>query len=168
MKSYNYVGPSDLLNLINKSSNRFLIQSEADVRDWIKKTQQSPDAGNEVTATFTIDKNGNLWIADRHSEHVVCANGDPVLSAGEITFRLTEFKVEVSAVTNQSTGFCPEPESWPYAAQALDKIGLSHPNDFTTSFDFRLCRKCNSINIVKEDWFVCGVCDAELDQEWNF
>ncbi len=109
---------------------------------------------------------GKLWIADRHSEHVVCAKGGPVMSAGEITFQIKN--LSVSGVTNQSTGFCPEPGSWPNVANALDKIGLVHPDDFTTHFHFRRCNECRSINIVKENWFICSMCDAELSHIWNF
>jgi hypothetical protein len=37
--------------------------------------------------TFVIDLNGELRIAPRRSEHVACAEGHAVLSAGEMTFR---------------------------------------------------------------------------------
>ena len=168
MREYKYVGPNELLSLIGKSSSRRLIQSQADILSWVSQTHQQPDAECEVISTFIIDMSGNLWIADRHSEHVACAAGGPVLSAGEMTFRIIETGAEVPTVTNQSTGFCPEPESWPSVANTLDKIGLAHPDDFTTYFHFRRCGKCGSINIVKGDWFVCSVCDAELDQTWNF
>lgn len=168
MREYKYVGPNELLSLVDKSSSRRFVQSQTDVLSWIQQTHQQPDAEGEVTATFIIDTNGNLWVADRYSEHVACAAGGPVLSAGEMTFRVAGTRAEVSAVTNQSTGFCPEPESWSSVESALDKIGLAHPDDFTTHFHFRRCGRCSSINIVKDDWFVCIVCDAELDQTWNF
>lgn len=167
-KLYQYVGPSALLALAETSSSRRLMQTEADILLWIKETQQKPNAENEVTATFIINRNKNLWIADRHSEHVSCAAGQPVFSAGEITLKLLNAKLEVAAITNQSTGYCPQPESWPSVAEALDGIGLVRPNDFTTRFDFRLCKRCGSINIIKDEWFVCGVCDSDLDREWNF
>jgi hypothetical protein len=35
-----------------------------------------------------------------------------VLSAGEITFSRKGKSLVVSDVTNQSTGYCPEPKSW--------------------------------------------------------
>ncbi|BDA71358.1 hypothetical protein CAL7716_055240 [Calothrix sp. PCC 7716] len=58
--------------------------------------------------TVIIDVDEQLWIADRHSEHVQCARGQRVLSAGEITFTLASSNVLVSEVSNQSTGYCPE------------------------------------------------------------
>lgn len=36
--------------------------------------------------TFVIDSSGILRLAPRRSEHVACAGGGPVLSAGEVTF----------------------------------------------------------------------------------
>ena len=100
----------------------------------------------------------------RRAEHVACAGGGPVLSAGEITF----FDGDVSEITNQSTGFCPEPESWTTVAAGLDAIPVNRPDDFTTRVVFRLCPACNERNIVKDGWFVCDLCGADLPETWNF
>ncbi|RUT07335.1 hypothetical protein DSM106972_025960 [Dulcicalothrix desertica PCC 7102] len=109
-----------------------------------------------------------MWIADRHSEHVQCARGQAVLSAGKITFTLTLLSLVVSAITNQSTGYCPESESWKVVASALAEANLVYPFDFTSKFVFRKCEVCSTTNIVKYDWFYCGVCDSNLPKEWNF
>ena len=91
-----------------------------------------------------------------------------MLAAGEITFVIESQPIWVSEVTNQSTGYCPEPEAWSAVAATLDKIGLEHPPDFTTAYIFRHCDECGATNIVKDGFFVCGVCDAPLSQDWNF
>jgi len=109
-----------------------------------------------------------LLVADRRSEHVACAGGGAVLSAGEMWFGIDCDRVEVVEVSNQSTGFCPESESWPVVAAALDQIGVLHPGHFTTEIVFRRCRSCGERNVVKDHWYVCGVCDSELPREWNF
>jgi hypothetical protein len=70
-------------------------------------------------------------------------------------------------VTNQSTGYCPEPESWPAVAAALDRIPLPHPGGFTPSFIFRRCPACVQLNVVKEGDFTCAVCGADLPLRWN-
>lgn len=124
--------------------------------------------GSSVIATFIIDVNGRLWIADRHSEHVQCARGQSVLSAGEMTFAVEKQEVEVVAVTNQSTGYCPEPDSWAAVSAALDRIALARLAGFTVAFIFRRCDACGTKNIVKDDWFECGVCLSPLSREWNF
>jgi len=121
-----------------------------------------------MTATFIVDSAGDLWIADRHSEHVCCARGGTVLSAGEITFSDDGGRIEVVAATNQSTGYCPEPESWLDVQRALERARLPHPDDFTGRFLFRRCPSCGMRNLVKDDWFVCGVCDTTLPEVWNF
>ena len=105
----------------------------ADVETW------KEDARSAV-ATFVIDADGRRWIADRHSEHVQCARGGDVLSAGEMTFSLKGGAVAVVGVSNQSTGYRPEPESWPAVAAALDQAGLAHPGGFTAPFEFRAVR----------------------------
>ena len=42
--------------------------------------------GADEPCTFVIDLEGTPLLAPRRSEHVACAGGGPVLSAGEITF----------------------------------------------------------------------------------
>jgi hypothetical protein len=77
--------------------------------------------------TFVVDEQGSLLVADRRSEHVACSGGRPVLSAGEMFFSVSDVGIEVVGVSNQSTGFCPEPESWPAIAAALDRIDIPQP-----------------------------------------
>jgi hypothetical protein len=168
MKIYCYTGSSDLLPISDDAPQHCKISCEQDILDWIDITHQTVDAEGSIVATFVIDNDERLWIADRHSEHVQCARGREVLSAGEMTFTRTSIHVEVSAITNQSTGYCPEPESWSVVRAALDLAMLKHPPYFTSAFTFRRCVKCGTTNIVKENWFVCGVCMCELPDEWNY
>ena len=112
--------------------------------------------------TFVIDVEGILLLAPRRSEHVACAGGRPVLSAGEITFGRAAGGWEVTSVTNQSTGYCPEGNSWPVVAVALDWIGVPHPGQFTDEFTFRRCPQCGERNLVRDGDFTCALCDAEL------
>jgi hypothetical protein len=135
---------------------------------WIEKTDLKLDRNREIIATFIIDLDGQLWIADRHSEHLYCARYENVLSAGEITFSFDRDNVEVSEVTNQSTGYCPEVESWQVVASALDRVNLLYPNFFTTEFIFRLCDRCRTTNIIKYNCFECSVCSEKLSEQWNY
>jgi hypothetical protein len=100
-------------------------------------------------------------------EHVVCAIGMPVLSAGEVTFRIDNNHIEIPYITNQSTGFCPEPRSWTAVDKALKKTDINYPNNFSVNFVFRLCTNCNTINIVKEDSYLCAMCNHTLEKQWN-
>jgi hypothetical protein len=70
--------------------------------------------------------------------------------------------------SNQSTGYCPDPDCWPAVAAALDRAGIPHPGRFTVEVIFRRCPSCGERNLVKDDWFVCALCEAELPREWNF
>ena len=73
----------------------------------------------------------------------------------------------VMEVTNQSTGYCPEPECWSAVAATLDRLCIEHPPAFTVAFIFRCCASCDTINIVKEGVFECAVCEAELSRVWD-
>ncbi|BBB62835.1 hypothetical protein UNDKW_4562 [Undibacterium sp. KW1] len=90
------------------------------------------------------------------------------MSAGEITFVINGEKLEVSAITNQSTGYCPQASSWPDVANALQLAGIAGPGHFSSHYEFRRCRLCQAINIIKDDVLECALCEAALPQDWNF
>lgn len=69
---------------------------------------------------------------------------------------------------SDSTGYCPDLDSWAAVAAALDAAGLRRPAGFTQQYAFRRCLRCGERNVVKEDDFACAVCDADLPTEWNF
>lgn len=160
--SYHYQGPAEFAVIGPEPPPRARISDGEDVQGWIRQSGQTPDAEGQVSATFVVDTAGQLWVADRCSEHVQCARGGEVLAAGEITFGLSPAGVEVSAVTNQSTGYCPGPESWAAVQRALAGAGIPGPNYFTTTFIFRRCPSCEALAVVKEDWFECAECGGPL------
>ena len=116
-------------------------------------------------ATFVVSVAGELVVAPRRSEHVACAGGEPVLAAGELRFDAKGAVVEVS---NNSTGYCPREDCWDAVRDALDRASLERPDGFTFVAVFRHCPACGERNLVKEAWFVCALCDAELPRVWNF
>jgi hypothetical protein len=158
-RRYAYVGPERLRVASRTEPRGTPIPTNAALRSFLAA---NPDA-RTFGVTFTVDLDGTLRLAPRRSEHVACAGAEDVLAAGEL--RMTEDRV--LSVTNQSTGYCPEPECWPAVAAALARAGLRAPTTWTTAFVFRRC-SCGQINVVKDDWFVCAVCDAALPMEWNF
>jgi hypothetical protein len=143
------------------------VESPEDVRRWFRQAAPGGIQARNFTATFVIDEAGWMRIADRRSEHVACAGGQPVLSAGEITFAVTPGGADVLWVTNQSTGYCPEPDSWPAVQAALERAKITAPGGFHHECVFRRCDACGSINIVKESAFECSVCSSSLPGEWN-
>lgn len=162
VECYAYVGPTALREACRGAAQPIYLLAEL--------LAQLPDcpSGTVVAVTFVIDLAGYLRVADRHSEHVACAGGQPVMSAGELFLRVTGKGVEVIEASNQSTGYCPESESWPAVAAALDRLGVAHPGRFTTALLFRLCPGCGERCTVKDEWFVCATCGSDLPQAWNF
>ncbi|MFZ3474720.1 hypothetical protein ACODT3_02460 [Streptomyces sp. 4.24] len=166
VRSYRYVGPPALRTLVRPGAEGRGIRSAADFDDW---ASARPAAELAEPFTFVVDPAGLLRLAARRSEHVVCAGGEPVLAAGEMTFgaRSRAGRWAVVGVSNQSTGYCPDVGSWPAVAAALDAAGIARPDGFTHEVVFRRCPACGQLSIVREEDFFCVFCDGELPQEWN-
>ncbi|MFF5227899.1 hypothetical protein [Dactylosporangium sp. NPDC000521] len=155
MRRYEYVGPAELRDL--PSVDVAGIRSRDDLAAWLATRPREEVA---EPFTFVVDLGGTLRLAPRRSEHVACAGGRPVLAAGEMGFAAGG---RVDRVSNQSTGYCPDPASWPAVAAALDAAGTPHPGGFTDAVVFRRCTGCGQRNIVHDGDFACAVCDAPLD-----
>ncbi|MDC0717425.1 hypothetical protein [Nannocystis bainbridge] len=161
---YAYVGPPELRDRARGEPGA-VIDTAAALERWLSADS---DAGRE-SLTYVVDLQGRLRVAPRRSEHIDCAGGDAVLAAGELRFaRGADRRLVVREVSNQSTGYCPDPDCWPAVAAALTAAGIDHPPGFTLAFVFRRCPACAQINLVKDEWFACAVCDAELPRAWNF
>ena len=163
-RAYPYVGPSDIADRASSSPPGTDVASVADIAAWARAAGPS---NGRITATYVVDEAGLLRLADRHSEHVACVGGGPVLAAGEITFGIRAGRVVVEEVSNQSTGYCPEPESWSAVAAALGTAGIAAPEGYTAELLFRRCPRCGQINVVKDHVFECAVCGSALPATWN-
>jgi len=161
MQTFNYVGPEEIRDRSRTAPSGTPIRSRLEIAAWLL----SQDAEENGWATYVVNSQGTLLVAPRRSEHVACAGGEAVLAAGEI--RLAPDGA-VSAVTNNSTGYCPAETCWNAVVLALDAATLPRPEAFTFVALFRRCPRCGERNLVKDDWFVCAMCDAELPLEWNF
>src|SRR5688572_25409793 len=109
-RHYTYIGPPEIRESSKASKPGTPIHTLHDLSEWLSSNSSDIARDGTLTATFVVDGEGTLRLAPRRSEHIACAAGGAVLSAGEITFSQND---EVVEITNQSTGFCPEPESWP-------------------------------------------------------
>lgn len=159
VRRYPYVGPADLHRVaaaVDAFQTPAMWLAARDLKEL-----------NEPF-TFIVSVNGLLWLAARRNEHVDLAGGQDVLAAGEIMFASTESTWRVLEVTNQSTGYCPDPDSWPAVAAALDHFGIRHPGGFTDMVIFRRCPACGERNIVRDEDFACALCDSTLPAQWNF
>ncbi|WP_371795207.1 hypothetical protein [Streptomyces sp. NBC_01718] len=163
-RSYRYVGPIELKAAVRPGDGGRRINSTADFGGWIV---EQPAAELTEPFTFVVGIDGVLRLAPRRSEHVACAGGDMVLSAGEISFMPEADRWAVSEVSNQSTGYCPDVSSWEEVARALDAVELGRPSGFTHEVVFRRCPDCQEHNIVREDDFVCVFCGSDLPAAWN-
>lgn len=158
------MGPDDLRAGIRPAGVGSRIGSPADFDCW---AAQRPATELAEPFTFVVDADGVLLLAPRRSEHVACAGGRPVLSAGEIGFAREAGRWAVGYVSNHSTGYCPDVGSWPAMARVLDRVGLVRPSAFTHEVVFRRCPGCQEHNIVREDDFVCVFCGGDLPEVWN-
>jgi hypothetical protein len=102
-RRYRYIGPPEIRLRSKGKPVGVWIRSTDDVTKWVRESKQEPDAAGLFATTFVIDSEGRLLIADRHSEHVACAGGGEVLSAGELFFVIDGTQVLVEQISNQST-----------------------------------------------------------------
>jgi len=167
MQVYHYVGPRYIAQRAPLAPAGTLIRSQQDVIQWARTTDQRIGPDGVLIATYVVSQSGELLIADRRSEHVACAGRQPVKSAGEITFQLHDSDVEVVEVSNQSTGYCPEPESWSAVEAAIVGAGMKAPARFELECVFRRCPSCQSINLIKQQVFRCAICGGTLPQPYN-
>ncbi len=164
VRLYEYVGPDSIAARVPSSPKGNPIESLKDALQWVR----SHTVDKQAIATYVIDEAGTLLLADRSSEHAFCAGGRCVQAAGEMIFAPEGDILIVVSVTNQSTGYCPEPDSWFAVQSALERIGIPGPQGFEEAYVFRRCESCGSTNIVKNEIFRCSVCDGELPTRWNF
>jgi len=159
-----YVGPAEIAAAVaDDPSGRRVRSAEA-----LEAALEALSAEDGAMLTYVVDAEGTLRLADRHSEHVACAAGGPVLTAGEIAFEPEGRAWRVVHASNQSTGYCPEEASWPALAAALDALGVVHEGAFTHPVVFRRCPACGERNLVKDDDYRCALCEAALPSRWNF
>ncbi|MFB7270714.1 hypothetical protein [Streptomyces sp. NPDC056244] len=163
-QGYRYVGPVELKAAVRPGSSGCRIRSAADFGSWIAERSAAELA---EPFTFVVGMDGALRLAPRRSEHVACAGGDMVLSAGEISFMREADQWAVSEVSNQSTGYCPDVTSWSEVARALDDMEVGRPSGFTYEVVFRRCPGCQENNIVRENDFVCVFCGVDLPAARN-
>lgn len=166
-KLFSYVGPEEIKKKIHPEFEGYSIRNKKDILDWIKLMRQTFQH-HKLIVTYIIDKHRVLKISDRCSEHVVCAGGQKVLAAGELTFMQEKGNLWISGISNQSTGYCPIIESWETVNCTLARLGIAYPKSFTRAFEFRYCYACASINLIKDDVYECVICEEDLDVEWNF
>jgi hypothetical protein len=165
-RPYPYVGPDAIRDRHAGTAGGRVIASAVEMLAWLGDAERDHEGLHP--APFVIDAEGRLRLAPRRSEHVACAGGGPVRSAGEMFFAVDGKAVALVEVSNHSTRFCPEPESWPEVAAALERCGIANPGQFTAEVIFRRCPACGERNLVKASWYHCGICEAELPNFWNF
>ncbi|MEU2702434.1 MULTISPECIES: hypothetical protein [Micromonospora] len=162
-RQYAYVGPAEFRDRA-VAVDAVTVDSIASLDEWLA----GRDPGDLVEpVTFVVDLDGVLRLAPRRSEHIALAGGRDVLAAGEMAFALAGGGWRASEVTNQSTGYCPDPDCWPAVAEALDRVGVPHPGRFTDQVIFRRCPSCGERNIVRDDDFTCALCGDTLPARWN-
>jgi hypothetical protein len=163
-RRYPYVGPVEFSGRA-AAADVVDVDSPASLDGWLAGRDKEDLA---EPFTFVVALDGVLRLAPRRSEHVALAGGRDVLAAGEMAFAVAGNGWRIAEVTNQSTGYCPDPDCWPAVAEALDRVGLSRPDGFTDRYVFRRCPSCGERNIVRDEDFTCALCDSVLPVQWNF
>ncbi|MFD8599141.1 hypothetical protein ACFV1L_29465 [Kitasatospora sp. NPDC059646] len=164
-RAFRYLGPPELLARAGRHTLGRAVRTPTELA---ARLAESPPGERTDPFTYVVDLTGTLWLAPRRSEHVACAGGADVLAAGEIRFAVQSTgRWAVAEISNLSTGYCPDLDSWSAVATALDHAHLPRPDAFTYAFLFRRCPTCGQLNLVKDDDLTCAACDNPLPAEWN-
>jgi hypothetical protein len=165
VRNYSYIGSPDFLPKGEFPPRHAL--EVGTLAKWLQEHRYETDLEECVAATWVVDLQGVFWFADRATEHVACARLGKVLSAGEVFFQATKNGPRIERITNQSTGFCPESSSWLAVFRALEGKGVEFPDGFEPAFEFRRCRSCCNLALVKDEDYTCVACGNELPEQWN-
>jgi hypothetical protein len=168
MKLYDYVGPASIRAAANFDAPRHAVTDSAGILAWASASLDLSTRDRQMTFTYVVQPPTQLYLADRRSEHVVCARGLPVLAAGEITFERDGPRLSLVETSNLSTGFCPESTSWPCLSAALVEAGFPAIVAYTCPFEFRFCESCQQTCVIKDDFFECPSCFGSLPRDWNY
>jgi len=160
-RRYGYVGPREIWRAAEGAPEGRIVRSAEDFRSWAQEREPVEFA---EPFTYVVDAGGFLRLAARRSEHVACAGRDSVRAAGEVAFRRDGGGWAAAEVSNQSTGYCPDPDCWPSVAAALDRAGVARPERFTHEIVFRRCTGCGEVSIVREGDFECVFCGQDLPE----
>ena len=147
-RSYRYVGPNEIVARVTETCGGSIVDTVEELVNSLRSMDDYQN-GESLTVTFVIGLDRRLRVANRRSEHVMCASGHAVLGAGEMTFLCDGKAVFVERVTNQSTGYCPEPESWQSVAHALDEIPVDRPDFFGPAFVTNLSSAATVANLSR-------------------
>lgn len=163
-RRYRYVGPPEIAAAVGSNPGSHPVRSTDDLDRWWASVEPHD---RDEPFTFVVALDGVLRLAPRRSEHVACAGAGDVLAAGEIGFDRQPDGWTVREVSNQSTGYCPDPDCWPAVAAALVRAGLCAPEAFTSSFVFRRCPDCHERVLVRDGDLTCVLCGSALPARWN-
>lgn len=155
---YRYVGPESVRLRAAAEPAGTPVRTIADLATFARIEPTFSSEG----ATFVVTEEHGLLLAPRRSEHVACASGRAVLAAGELAIAHVRGRWTVTYCSNQSTGYCPEPECFDALAFALDALGIARPSAWTYAFVLRRCQLCAQIQVIKDEVFECAVCNAAL------
>lgn len=129
--AYCYIGPAELN--VELEIPRRHVTYRNQIEEWLNRREV-----DQCSVTYIVNQAEELWISDRQTEHVVCAQGKPVLAAGEIGFLLNQ-TIEIEYVSNQSLGYCLPQNTWSVTQRVLDRLEIPHPGEFTLRCEFRRC-----------------------------
>lgn len=163
-RHYAYVGPQRIADEARGSPAGSPIRSVADLLAWLGDASHH-EADDPGWGTYVVTLEGTLRLAHRRSEHVACAEGQAVLAAGEIAL---SHHGEVTFLSNNSSGYCPDLGCFEAVAAALCRAGLHAPAAFTVAVPFRRCGACGARCTVKDNFYFCDLCDGPLERVWNF
>lgn len=160
-----YRGPSRLVPASGARPAGVVVETALQFADLADDPSQERLGDGSVAFTYVVDQSNSLRVANRRSEHVVCAGGEPVLAAGELFVTPGRKGSWVVRASNFSNGYMPSEDSFMALKLALERARLPAPKGFDPAIAYRYCGRCMEAVIAETG--ACRVCQAALALKWD-
>ncbi len=132
---YTYHGDEETRLEAEKASGMTAVNSYEDIEKMSAILEEDLKYPHFKPQTYVVTDDGSFVLGGYRNEHVEVAKGGAVITAGEAGFVKNEQGIwEITYLNNRSNGYYPAKGTYPFVRRALEKTGVTFPEEFTKTF----------------------------------